>query len=240
MVPVVGVMGTNLNNEPVIKALQKSFKALELQHDIIENLCARIASLSATSHNHATSLANLERLVKHILTNQGKQRVQEEKSEVVVHTEGVSSTANVDHSRHFHKCPKVEFPLFLGEECPMVWLLRCESSFRHADTPNLDQVILVAYHMIGEAQLWYHSETTVSPFASWATFKEECCLSFGPPRSISLLGELKQLFKTGRHMHNTPSRVDLFTGGLDEVLWIDVERTKPSSLNKAINTTDDF
>nr|GMC64633.1 Retrotransposon gag protein [Ipomoea batatas] len=250
-------MGTDLNIESAIKALQKSVKALELQHDKIENLSTTVASLSASSHAQAASLANLEKLVQQLLTNLGKQPVQEEDSVTTVPTEGISTMADIgDHSYHFSRYPKVEFPLFSGEEDPMVWLLRCESSFRHADTPDHERVPLATHHMIGEAQLWYHSEIAVSPFASWASFKEECCSSFRPPQSINPLGELKLLFQSSRHIDDyvndfrvhlarastvlPAQRVDLFTGGLDEVLRIDVERTKPSSLNEAINTARDF
>nr|GMD83635.1 uncharacterized protein LOC109160849 [Ipomoea batatas]GMD92068.1 uncharacterized protein LOC109160849 [Ipomoea batatas]GMD92069.1 uncharacterized protein LOC109160849 [Ipomoea batatas] len=250
-------MGSDLNIESAIKALQKSVKALELQHDKIENLSTTVASLSTSSLTQAASLANLEKLVQQLLTSLGKQPVQEEDSVTTVPTEGISTMADIGHHYYrFSRYPKVEFPLFSGEEDPMVWLLRCESSFRHADTPDHKRVPLAAHHMIGEAQLWYHSEIAVSPFASWASFKEECCLSFGPPRSINTLGELKLLFQSNRHIDDyvndfrahlarastvlPAQRVDLFTGGLDEVLRIDVERAKPSSLNEAINTARDF
>ncbi|XP_031115726.1 uncharacterized protein LOC116019591 [Ipomoea triloba] len=63
-------MGTDLNIESAIKALQKSVKALELQFDKIETLSTTVSSLSITSHNHAVALANLEKLVKQLLTNQ--------------------------------------------------------------------------------------------------------------------------------------------------------------------------
>nr|GME14727.1 Retrotransposon gag protein [Ipomoea batatas] len=93
-------------------------------------------------------------------------------------------------------------------------------------------------------------------FSSWEAFKIECCLSFRPPRSINALGELKQMFQAGRNIdeyvkdfHTLLMRagtvqpnqqVDLFTGGLDEIARIDVERTKPKTLNEAINTARDF
>nr|GMC66355.1 uncharacterized protein LOC109160849 [Ipomoea batatas] len=185
------------------KLCRNLVKALELQHDKIENLSTTVASLSASSLTQVASLANLEKLVQQLLTSLGR-------------------------------------PYGLA------------TSFRHADTPDHKCVPLAAHHMIGKAQLWYHSEIAVSPFASWASFKKECCLSFGPPRSINTLGELKLLFQSSRHIDDyvndfrahlahastvlPAQRVDLFTGGLDEVLRIDVERTKPSSLNEAINT----
>nr|GMC91160.1 GAMYB transcription factor [Ipomoea batatas] len=64
-------MGTDLNAESAIKALQKSVKALELQFDKIETLSTTVSSLSITSHNHAIALANLEKLVKQLLTQAG-------------------------------------------------------------------------------------------------------------------------------------------------------------------------
>nr|GMC82358.1 retrotransposon protein, putative, unclassified [Ipomoea batatas] len=250
-------MGSDLNVESAIKALQKSVKALELQHDKIDNLSATVASLSSSSQSQAAALARLEKLVQQLLTSQGKQPIHEEDFVAATQTEGASTATDIgDHHPRFSPYPKIEFPLFSGEEDPMVWLLRCESSFRHAGTLDQDRVPLAAHHMIGEAQLWYHSEIAVSQFTSWASFKEECCLSFGPPRSLNPLGELKLLFQTGRHIDDyikdfraqlaragtvlPAQRSDLFTGGLDEVLRIDVERTKPGSLNEAMNTARDF
>ncbi|XP_019171796.1 PREDICTED: uncharacterized protein LOC109167247 [Ipomoea nil] len=154
---------------------------------------------------------------------------------------------------------KMDFPLFSGDEDPSLWLLRCESYFRNANIPDSDRINFAAHHMIGEAQLWYHSETELMKFPSWAAFKTDCCLSFGPPRSINALGELKQLFQAGRNIDEyvkefrtllvraaragtvqPNQRVDLFTGGLDEIIRIDVEHTKPKTLNEAINTARDF
>nr|GMC84498.1 uncharacterized protein LOC109167247 [Ipomoea batatas] len=57
-----------------------------------------------------------------------------------------------------------------------------------------------AHHMIGEAQLWYTPKLQFSTVHFLGSFKEECCLSFGPPRSLNPLGELKLHFQTGRHI----------------------------------------
>nr|GLL27068.1 uncharacterized protein LOC109160849 [Ipomoea trifida] len=111
--------------------------------------------------------ARLEKLVQQLLTSQGKQPVQEEDSIAATQTEGVSTATDIgDHHPHFSPYPKVDFPLLSSEEDPMVWLLRCESSFRHTGTLDHDRVPLAAHHMIGEAQVWYHSEIAVSPFTS--------------------------------------------------------------------------
>nr|GLL19435.1 uncharacterized protein LOC109160849 [Ipomoea trifida] len=91
-------MGSDLNIESAIKALQKSVKALELQHDKIENLSTIVASLSASSLTQAASLANLEKLVQQLLTSLAKQPVQEEDSVTTVPTEGISTMADIgDH-----------------------------------------------------------------------------------------------------------------------------------------------
>nr|GMD11884.1 putative mitochondrial protein [Ipomoea batatas] len=174
------------SSSDAIKALQKSVKALELQHDKIENLSTTVTALSASSHTQAASLANLEKLVQQLLTSLGKQPVQEEDSVTTVPTEGISTMADIgDHSYRFSRRGRPD---------------GLATSFRHANTLDHERVPLAAHHMIGEAQLWYHSEIAVSPFASWASFKEECCLSFGPPRSINPLGELKLLFQSSRHI----------------------------------------
>nr|GMD90267.1 hypothetical protein Iba_chr14dCG8020 [Ipomoea batatas] len=46
----------------------------EDSHDKIENLSTTVSTMSTGSHNHAVALANLEKLVKQILTNQAKAR----------------------------------------------------------------------------------------------------------------------------------------------------------------------
>nr|GME06344.1 uncharacterized protein LOC109160849 [Ipomoea batatas] len=58
----------------VVLEHQTSHKAFELQHDKIENLSTTVSTMSTGSHNHAVALANLEKLVKQILTNQAKAR----------------------------------------------------------------------------------------------------------------------------------------------------------------------
>nr|GLL31573.1 rhodanese-like/PpiC domain-containing protein 12, chloroplastic [Ipomoea trifida] len=114
-------------------------KWLQTQHEKIENLSATVSSLSTASHTHTAPLANMERLVKQLITNQGKQPIQEENSVTAVHIRGVSTTADIgDRSLCFYQYSKVEFPLF-SEEDPMVSLLRCESSFRHANTPDQER-----------------------------------------------------------------------------------------------------
>nr|GMD09537.1 Retrotransposon gag protein [Ipomoea batatas] len=248
-------MGTIIT-EDAFKALQKFVRSLEAYADKVENLTSTVSSLSATQHQQADTLANLERMMKQLLIAQGKTPVSEE-SETVHPPEGDSAIHEAPDDNHsLIRYAKMDFPLFSGDEDPIVWLLRCESYFRNANIRDSNRINFASHHIIGEAQLWYHSETELMQFSSWAAIKTECCLSFGPPRSINALGELKQLLQAGRNIDEyvkdfrtllmragtvqPNQRVDLFTGGLDEIICIDVDRTKPQTLNEAINTARDF
>lgn len=151
---------------------------------------------------------------------------------------------------------KLDFPQYAGKEDPLIWLHRCELYFHTTHTPDREKVGLAAFNMTGEAQLWYYQILRDEPPLSWLLFKEYCKLRFGPPRSNNPLGELANLKQRGRHIDEYvedfqtllaratsvrfEQQVDLFTAGLDELLRIDVERSKPASLAEAVNTARDF
>nr|GMC88607.1 serine carboxypeptidase-like 45 [Ipomoea batatas] len=150
----------------------------------------------------------------------------------------------------------MEFPTFSGHEDPLIWLHRCELYFRTAHTPLHAQVELAAFNMTGEAQLWYYQILRDEPRMTWGIFKDYCKLRFGPPHSTNPLGDLVNVKQRARHIDEYVSdfqlllaradsvridqQVDLFTAGLDELLRIDVERSKPCSLAEAINNSRDF
>jgi hypothetical protein len=55
----------------------------------------------------------------------------------------------------FPKVAKLNFPKFDGTEDPTSWVCRAEQFFEFQNTVEDDKVVLAAYHLEGEAQLWY-------------------------------------------------------------------------------------
>ena len=51
---------------------------------------------------------------------------------------------------------KLEFPSFDGSEDPLVWLRRCEQFFGNQRIPEEERMGLAAFHLTGEAQLWFY------------------------------------------------------------------------------------
>lgn len=76
---------------------------------------------------------------------------------------------------------KMDFPVFDGSKDPLSWLHRCDQFFLNQRTPEDDKVGIAAFHLIGEAQLWFYKISQEEPRLPWATFKEYCNMRFGPP-----------------------------------------------------------
>ncbi|KAL4324350.1 hypothetical protein GQ457_11G020520 [Hibiscus cannabinus] len=109
---------------------------------------------------------------------------------------------------------------------------------------------LAAFHLLGEAQLWFDQVEEEEADLDWGRFKECCHVRFGPPMSNNPLGELANLKQTGtveeyqsqfqsllaRISDLKPrQQVDLFTAGLVEELRIDIEMQQPGNLGVAMN-----
>lgn len=138
----------------------------------------------------------------------------------------------------------MDFQQFSRQEDPFIWHHLCELYLCNSRTPNQDKVNMVVFNMIGEAQLCYYQILQDKPSISWGVFKEPCKLHFGPPQSINPLGELVNWKQWGRHINEYISDFQLqlahantiWVDGLDELLHIDVEHTRPKSLAESINT----
>ena len=150
---------------------------------------------------------------------------------------------------------KLEFPSYDGREDPLVWLRRCEQFFLSQRTPTEDRVGLAAFHLTGEAQLWYYQIEQEDPDINWEGFKFQCNIRFGPPLSNNPLGELSNLKQRGsveeyqRQFQSLLARttdlkpnqqVSLFTAGLVESLRIEVELHQPGNLGIAMNLARAF
>ncbi|KAG6492831.1 hypothetical protein ZIOFF_047798 [Zingiber officinale] len=59
---------------------------------------------------------------------------------------------------------KMEFPTYSGEGDPLSWVKRCEKFFTNQRTTEANKVGLAAFHLVGEAQLWFDQEVAVKKF----------------------------------------------------------------------------
>ena len=53
------------------------------------------------------------------------------------------------------KLTKLEFPRYKGGDDPTSWVCRAEQFFQFQQIEHEEQVSLAAYHLEGDAQLWY-------------------------------------------------------------------------------------
>lgn len=88
---------------------------------------------------------------------------------------------------------KLDFPTFDGSKDPLIWLHRCEKFFTNQHMPERDKVGLTTFHMLGEAQLWYHQLKSKQSTFNQTEFKDYCSLRFRPPAESNSLEELVNL-----------------------------------------------
>lgn len=150
---------------------------------------------------------------------------------------------------------KLDFPTYNGSEDPLIWLHRCEQFFDNQRTMAAEKVSLAAFHMLGEAHLWYYKLKQEEPDITWAKFSEYCTFRFGPPLRSNSLGDLVNLKQTGsvdeyqRQFQSLLARaisdrcdqqVDLFTAGLVESIRLDVEMHHHINLAQAMSLARAF
>ncbi|XP_068667724.1 uncharacterized protein [Aristolochia californica] len=110
---------------------------------------------------------------------------------------------------------------------------------------------LAAYHLLGEAQLWFYQVESDRLMQDWEEFKELSTIRFGPPAHCNPLGDLVLLRQTApvelyqkqfqeklattSRMVRLDQQVNLFTVGLSESLRLEVELHEPADLARAMN-----
>ncbi|XP_068657965.1 uncharacterized protein [Aristolochia californica] len=144
-----------------------------------------------------------------------------------------------------------ELKELLLREDPLIWLYGCEKFFNHQRTVAYDRVQLAAFHLLGEAQLWYQQVEADKLLVEWDEFMELCTLRFGPLAYSNPLGDLVLLHQTGSvelyqkqfqeklarasSMVWVDMQVALFTVGLTESIRLEVELYAPVDLARAMN-----
>jgi hypothetical protein len=82
-------------------------------------------------------------------------------------------------------------------EDPTSWVCRAEQFFDFQGTEEEDKVALAAYHLEGEAQLWYQLFKESEETVSWETMKEGLHVRYGPTQFDDFFGDLTKLRQIG-------------------------------------------
>jgi hypothetical protein len=168
---------------------------------------------------------------------------------------GENSNARSDGKNHSGstssttpKSNKLNFPRYDGDEDPTSWICRVEQFFDYQQTEDEEKLPLAAYHLEGAAQMWYQlfKEDEESP--SWENLKTELYNRYGPTRMEDHFGDLTKLRQGGSVRDyqveferllsrvgklSTQHQLGCFVSGLKEMIRIEVQVAKPTSLTKA-------
>ncbi|GMY34251.1 MDIS1-interacting receptor like kinase 2-like [Fagus crenata] len=129
-----------------------------------------------------------------------------------------------------------------------VGFARWSKFFEFQNIPNEEWISLAAYHLEGEAQLWYQllkSEEEIT----WANLKEGLYARYGPTEfddNFGYLTKLKQINTVREYQGHferllscvgrlpQSQQVGCFSSGLKKHLRLDVQALKPTSLSSAV------
>ncbi|XP_028113652.1 uncharacterized protein LOC114311688 [Camellia sinensis] len=144
---------------------------------------------------------------------------------------------------------KLDFPRYDGSNDPTSWIFRSEQFFEFQQIQANDQVTLAAYHLDGDAQLWYQIAKKEERIYTWTTLKAELQARFGPTQFEDFFGDLTKLQQRGsvreyqtqferlltRAGSLTPQQqIGCFTSGLKESIRVEVQASRPPSLSAAV------
>jgi hypothetical protein len=144
---------------------------------------------------------------------------------------------------------RLEFPRYDGTEDPTSWICRVDQYFEFQNTEEENKVMLIAYHLEGEAQLWYQifKEDVVN--VSWEELKDALHVRFGLTQFEDFYGDLSKLTQAGSVKEyqcqfekllsrvgklSQAHQVGSFVSGLKENIRTEVQAAKPTTLNAAV------
>jgi hypothetical protein len=150
---------------------------------------------------------------------------------------------------------KMDFPRYDGKSDPLIFTSRCESYFHQQRIMEEEKVWMASYNLEEGAQMWYLMVQEDEGTPSWRRFTELLHLRYGPPLRSAPLAELAECRRTGtvaeyqdRFQALLPragplqeaQRVQLFVGGLQPPLSIDVRIQNPQTLAVAMSLARQF
>jgi hypothetical protein len=203
------------------------------------------AAASSPSALSAPSTADLVKLIETLTTTVAslQMSVAELQKEKSAPSSGVSGGHDGQH--HHDRPPrfqKLDFPRYDGKTDPLIFTHRYESYFHQRRIMEEEKVWMASYNLEEGVQMWYIQVQMDEGTPSWHRFKELLNLRYGPPLRATPLTELAECRCTGtvakyqdRFQALLPragplteaQRVQLFTGGLQPPLSIDVRIQNP-------------
>lgn len=143
------------------------------------------------------------------------------------------------------KLAKLDFPKYNGVEDPTSWVCRVEQFFEFQQLDEADKLPLTAYHLEGEAQMWYQLFKESEEVLTWAALKATLHKHYGP----TAFDDLTKLHQTGSVREfqlqferllsrvgrlSTQHQLGCFVSGLKGNLRSEVQAAKPATVTEAI------
>ncbi|XP_066332973.1 uncharacterized protein [Miscanthus floridulus] len=144
----------------------------------------------------------------------------------------------------------MDFPRYDGKTDPLIFINRCESYFHQQRIIEEEKVWMASYNLKDGAQMWYIQVQQDEGIPSWRRFKDLLHLRYGPPLRFNPLYELAECKRTSTVVEyqdrfqallpragplEQAQRMQLFTGGLQPPLSLDVEVHNPQTLAGAMS-----
>jgi hypothetical protein len=147
------------------------------------------------------------------------------------------------------KFAKLNFPRYNGSEDPTSWICQAEQFFEYQNTAEEEKVSLAAFHLEGEAQLWYQLFKEGEAALEWEVLKEGLHVRYGPTQFDDFFGDLTKLRQTGtvrdyqseyERLLSRAGRLSVaqqvggFISGLKETIRPEVQASRPETLTAAV------
>jgi len=141
---------------------------------------------------------------------------------------------------------KLDFPKFNGDN-PTGWLYKAEQYFDRYQSTERQKLKTTAFHMEGDALIWFQDSDESGYFSTWNDFSEALLLRFGPAYDdpMEAITRLRQtstvtLYKTqfevlSNRLKNLSEKYKLscFLSGLKDDIRLPLRLLDPQNLNKA-------
>ncbi|CAM8905618.1 unnamed protein product [Rhodiola kirilowii] len=106
-----------------------------------------------------------------------------------------SPTQSLDYHHSGARTPRLEIPLFTGENVTG-WIFQIERFFQHHFTPRDQRLLIATFYMSGPALLWYQWMHNTKQISDWESFRRDLELRFGPS---SFINHEAALYKLRQH-----------------------------------------